>query len=201
MISLVEDLNADTERLKTMTPIDHQDWARSLPSICKESSRGMETIITIRKLLHRSNEEVMGERAAAVLYWEQRKEKLDKQWHEIFPSLPWNVQSTLGQEKNILLLKEMMEEAGSPDTDLCAHLMNGFLLYGDIRNSNLLTEDEKPRHQTEEEKLAIMGKITRKDGYRDGDLLGKMRRRSTARKSKLDFPPARHIFGGNIYIL
>ena len=51
-------------------------------------------------------------------------------WHTMFAGLPAHVQQVLGPEKNLLLLAEMLQAAGSEDTELVSHLSHGFPLLG-----------------------------------------------------------------------
>ena len=109
LISLVDDLNADERRLQTMTPLDHLEWAKTLPSQNKKNALHPETQKTLKILRTLKPETIMGQRAAALLYWQKRKRALDPEWEILFEKAPTSVKKTLGIKKNLLLLKEMME--------------------------------------------------------------------------------------------
>ena len=81
---------------------------------------------------------VSDKRVAAVQHWSERKRMLDPAWRTTWASLPPHVQSVLGPKKNLLLLAEMLDRAGSPDTLLVPHLTFGFPLIGQLPRSGTL---------------------------------------------------------------
>ena len=72
------------------------------------------------------------------MHWASRKEALAEEWESVRRKLPEHVQSVLGPRKNILLLREMLEAAGSPDVSLVDCLLQGFPLGGQFSRSGTL---------------------------------------------------------------
>ena len=77
-----------------------------------------------------------------MVFWAARKEALKEPWDELYQNLLLHMQSVIRQNKNLLLLQEMLETAQHPDRFLVADMMEGFLLAGRLRRSGTLDRVE-----------------------------------------------------------
>ena len=127
---LVETLNNDKNRLMTMTPTDHLRWVKSLPAmqLCTSTSASVQQ--GIGKLLTHNLEEIIAQRKRSWQYWSRRKIELQQSWRNFLENAPETVRSVLGEDKNIFLLREMLEAAGAEDLRVCEELIQGFALMG-----------------------------------------------------------------------
>ena len=83
-------------------------------------------------------------------HWVERKAVLGPIWDKGFQRLPWHVQRVLGRGKNLLLLAEMLQAAGSPDALLIEDLKEGFALVGELIRSGTLEAVPYPRRERTE---------------------------------------------------
>ena len=140
---LIEAVTRDTNRVGRMEPMEFLEWACGLP-ITPEPialpSVLFECADEIRKL---SKAQLHNRRRAALQHWQQRKAMTAAAWkvfsppvwtqmhqhkcvaQERYEKLPWNIQSVLGPEKNLILLAEMLAAAKAVDEHLVRDLEEG----------------------------------------------------------------------------
>ena len=113
-----------------MTPLEHLAWAESLPP-CLDT---VDLPVLLEKAVvctaNLGGADLRKQRLEAKAFWAARKLVLDQEWAVTFRTLPDHVQSVLGPKKNLLLLQEMLQASGSPDSSLIDCLMVGFPLVG-----------------------------------------------------------------------
>ena len=153
---LVSDVAAQVESflasdvVKSMAPLDHFNWAGTLPSLASANHVPARLQKVISESQQLPPQQLHETRVQALMKWAARKEVLHARWVEKYEQLPLHVQSVLGKGKNLLLGGEMMTAAGSPDQTLVNHLANGFPLVGKLPRSGTLsahpyTRWKKPR--------------------------------------------------------
>ena len=114
VISFVQALLEDAERLDRMSPLEHLYWARSMPK-CADPQAPEHLRAALNSVLSLTRQEMNARREAARQHWLERKRVLDPMWEYQFRLLPEHVRSILGPKKNLLLLAELLTAAGSPD--------------------------------------------------------------------------------------
>ena len=127
---------ADTETASRMSPLEHLEWVRrSLPLISDRCQAPdiLEDALKVNSEF--TPKEISNLRAEARQHWLERKRVLDPTWRNMFTALPEHVRSVLGPEKNLLLLGEMLQRAGSRDHSLIEHLSQGFPMIGRLPRS------------------------------------------------------------------
>jgi hypothetical protein len=130
----VDDLLASSH-IATMTPIEHWEWALSLP-VSSEERIVPDMLGTASDwALESTPTSLNTHRSAAVIHWAERKDALHDRWRLELATLPRHVQSVLGPEKNLLLLEEMLTAAGSTDVNLVQCLRDGFPLIDKLPRS------------------------------------------------------------------
>ena len=104
----VDSLLADSARVSGMTPLDHFEWAQSLPSDSPE--------FVLPDVL-REHAETWGsldpaERAQkqreALLFWLHRKQVTEQQWLRQFQALPAHCKGIVGPDKSLVLFKALV---------------------------------------------------------------------------------------------
>jgi len=135
--AVVEALLQDAVRLDRMSAMEHLQWARALP-FCADPQAPEYLRAALARILAMSAEELHDRRAAAKEHWTERKRVLDPAWEVQYRCLPDHIRSVLGPKKNLLLLKELLVAAGSPDELLFDHLLSGFPLIGELYRSGTL---------------------------------------------------------------
>ena len=142
--SAVDALLADVERVVVMTPLDHLDWALSLP-LCMGISRPPEML---RRAAHRSralrHRGLEAYRQKTLASWFERKRVLDPAWRHVWGLLPSHVREVLGPKKNLLLLREMLVSASYADESVVDDLARGFPLIGELPRSGTLPKVSYP---------------------------------------------------------
>ena len=125
------------EDLHSLGPSDHLRWASGLPEA--DDSPRVPTFLNghFARSVSMSVAELQTARQSALAFWKHRKLVTDPQWQTIFRSLPAHCQSVLGPEKNLLLLKEMLEAIAWPNNTLFRNLCNGFPLVGRLPASGI----------------------------------------------------------------
>ena len=96
-------------------------------------------------------------RLACVAKWSSRARALEKQEAELHASLPKHIKHIL-KGKRLLLLQEMIEFYGLPDTDLVRHMKEGFSLSGWMPSSGSFPASTKrPEFSVDALKLLSAG--------------------------------------------
>ena len=96
-------------------------------------------------------------RLAFVAKWSSRAKALEKQEAELHASLPKHIKHIL-KGKRLLLLQEMIDFYGLPDTDLVRHMKEGFSLSGWMPSSGSFPASTKrPEFSVDALKLLSAG--------------------------------------------
>ena len=166
--SAIDALLADVEHVNVMTPLDHLDWALTLP-VCMGISRPPEML---RRAIHKSralgHRNLEAYRQKSLASWFERKRVLDPVWQHLREQLPSHVRQVLGPKRNLLLLREMLVAAGYADATLVTDLAQGFPLIGRLPRSGTLPEVSYPSVEETRESLLWQA------GWRNEMILGRV---------------------------
>lgn len=124
----VDALLSDTVRVAAMSPLDHLEWARTLPdSLCEfELPPALEEVDQSWGALGEC--EFAQKQRAAFSFWAHRKRVTAKQWAREFASLPEHSRSILGPDKNLIVFEVRCVSdscVGSPPTTLFSRACAG----------------------------------------------------------------------------
>ena len=134
----VEALLNDPDRLSLMSPLEHFQWARTLPACTGDSQLPSLLARAAQQVAALGTLHLQEYRSQSWEYWLERKRVLDPIWACAWEALPSHVRAVLGPKKNILLLRELLVAAGCPDKALIDDLTIGFPLLGELPRSGSL---------------------------------------------------------------
>ena len=116
----VDSLLADPARVSGMTPLDHFEWAQTLPSDCQEfvlPEVFREHVGTWGSLDPVARAQKQRD---ALIFWMHRKQMTEQQWLRQFQALPAHCKSIVGPEKNLVLFKAHARSRRRCDTQCAA---------------------------------------------------------------------------------
>ena len=134
----VHSLNSDKSRCAVMSPADHFEWALALPPVVPGISLPGTLANAVGKSARMPQAELHEHRGSALSYWMERKRVTDPLWQQAFSRLPSHCQSVLGPEKNLFVLKEMLEFIRWPDAELVHSLTFGFPIVGRLEPCGIM---------------------------------------------------------------
>ena len=170
----------ESEEIQTMLPVEHYEWAKTLPRSSEVRDVPDELQPAASRAVESTPEELHTFRNTALVRWCEKKLEWEQSWQETFKQLPEHVQSVLGPKKNLILFKEMLLSAGSPDAEsLIRELSAGFPLTGELPRSGTLVQVPYEECAESAESLRYYASV------RNQKMLNKVRRTRSFSSSRL----------------
>ncbi len=110
-------------------------------SFLKALPKELETVV--QTLVHNSLHEIAGNRTSWIKRWTKRAEELSKREAELHKSMDEHTQAVV-RGKRILLLEEMLNDAGYYDLDVVGILKTGVPMVGPVKEAGHFAKTFKP---------------------------------------------------------
>ena len=163
-------LLASPAELQVMTPLQHLEWARSLPQTNDALVLPAHLQTEVDAVNGMTPVEIGDSQTRAESFWRKRKHDLQQEWEHRFKQLPLHVRQVRGIRKNLLLLEEMMKAAECTDLTLTSCLMQGFPIVGRLPRSGSMVPCPYGKRE-----LSIGEDLARADACGQNDMMARVR--------------------------